>query len=190
MLSKDETMTITYRRDLYKLLEYYSLPKVAAEIGVAEGYFSRNMLEWDLDLLYCVDNWGHIPDVKGDGNQPEIWHSKNEAAALKRVQPWIDQNKCVVLKGLSRHMAKRVPDRVLGLLYLDGNHSFEGVTEDLQIWYDKVVPGGIVAGHDFLNDAYGVQDAVFTFSARIGETVHLINENKPEDAGFWFRKKE
>ena len=34
------TIEIKYRRDLGKLLDYFVLPRKAAEVGVAEGRFS------------------------------------------------------------------------------------------------------------------------------------------------------
>lgn len=180
-------MEITYRRNLYKLLQHYELPHIVAEIRVAEGLFSRDMLEWGIELLFCVDNWGHIPGTKGDGNNPTEWHERNRQQAMERLKPWDEKDKVIYLQGFSREMCQRVNDGILGLLYLDGDHSYDGVMQDLKSWYEKVAPGGIIAGHDFINANYGVADAVQDFC---GERlkIHLINEDKPEDAGFWFQK--
>lgn len=180
-------MEIRYRRLLNKLLTLYELPMIAAEIGVAEGLFSRDMLTWGLDLLYCVDNWAHIPHVKGDGNSGDDWHSENEWRAKWLLEKWHKEEKVIYLKGLSVDMASRVPDDQLGLLYLDADHSYAGVKSDLNAWYEKVIPGGIIAGHDYLNPSYGVKDAIQEFCKNRFD-VHVMNEDKKEDAGFWFRK--
>lgn len=181
-------MQINYRRELYRLLKEYDLPKIVAEIGVAEGLFSRDMLKWGLDLLYCVDNWATIENVKGDGNSSQEWHDKNYENAKALMKPWDDAGKVVWLKGLSHEIATEMPDYSLGMLYLDADHSLEGVTDDLNNWFRKVIPGGIVAGHDYLNTAYGVKEAVYRFCFK-KYLVHLIPEDKAEDAGFWFRTK-
>lgn len=156
-----------------------------AELGVAEGYFSRDMLNWGLEDLYCVDAWEHMPLAKGDGHNLQEWHDQNLDATFKRLEGFAG----VVhfLRGKTHSMASEVPDLSLGLLYLDADHSYEGVMQDLEYWYGKVVPGGIIAGHDYLSPQYGVKRAVNDF-CRGRNTVFTIEEDKPEDAGFWFQK--
>jgi hypothetical protein len=178
-------MEINYRRDIWKLLDNYCLPLVAAEIGVAEGLFSADMLGWGLNKLYCVDNWEHIPDTKGDGNNSQEWHVSNMTRAKERMQEWDKEGMVVFLKGMSTEMCQQVPDNSLGLLYLDGDHSYDGVRNDLTHWFAKVAPRGIIAGHDYLSPQYGVKEAVETF-CRDRFEIHLIPEDKEEDAGFWF----
>lgn len=173
---------ITYRSELHKIIDL-SLP--AAEVGVAEGLFSRDILSWGVSFLYMVDNWGRIPGAFGDGDSPQEWHDKNYSDAVNRVLPW--QEKVKVLKGLSVEMAKLVPDESLGLVYLDACHTYECVTADLEAWLPKLVPGGIMAGHDYLMPEYGVKEAVNDF-AKSKYKVHLIPENQKKDAGFWFKK--
>jgi hypothetical protein len=173
---------IKYRSELHKIIDL-SLP--AAEIGVAEGLFSRDMLQWGVSLLYMVDNWGRIPGAFGDGDSPQEWHDKNYSHALELVSPW--QDKVKVLKGLSVEMSKLVPDESLGLVYLDACHTYECVTADLEAWLPKIVPGGIMAGHDYLMPEYGVKEAVNDY-AKSKYKVHLIPENQKKDAGFWFKK--
>lgn len=169
-------MDIRYRLELIKLMD--DLPKVAAEIGVAEGRFSVDMLRWGLDRLYLVDAWRTIDGI-GDGRSPQDWHDANYGEAKKKMEEFGDR--AVILRGLSVEMAKQVPDNSLGLLYIDADHSYTGVKEDLRAWMPKVVNGGIIAGHDYFNFA-GVKRAVEKYKP------HILNENKAEDAGYWFVK--
>ena len=37
----------------------------------------------------------------------------------------------------------------LDFVYIDANHNYECVKEDIEHWYPKVKVGGIIAGHDF-----------------------------------------
>lgn len=181
-------MEIRYRRDLINLLRSFKLPLEVAEIGVAEGLFSRDMLEWGIDRLYCIDSYRQIEGVTGDGGYENAWHERNSTKAKELLRPWM--GKVTWLEGLSSEMAEYVPNESLGLLYLDGDHSFEGVTKDLEKYYKKVVWGGIVAGHDYLNNAYGVREAAIEFCAKYKHEINLIQENKREDAGFWFQKEK
>lgn len=165
---------------------------MAAEIGVAEGNFSEDMLRWKLDgypavtKLYMVDRWRMVDTQKGDAAFPQEWHDKNLAQVYERMRPY--GQRAVILRGDSTEMAHQVDDQSLTLLYIDGDHSYDGVTADLLFWTPKVKPGGIVALHDYENEAYGVKQAVQDF-CRGKFTVHVLEEDKPQDAGCWFAIK-
>jgi len=179
-------MDIKYRQQLGELCKHFDMLTDAAEIGVAEGNFSKDILNMGFERLYMVDNWATIEGVKGDGNFEQEWHDKNFARAKEQTEPFFD--KVVILRGLSAKMSEAVPDESLGLVYLDAGHDYSSVWFDLKHWYPKLKKGGIMAGHDFVNPAYGVADAVADFVKSRNIEVHLIAEDKNEDAGFWFRK--
>lgn len=170
------------RTDLKDIIDL-SLP--AAEIGVAEGLFSRDILTWGVSKLYMVDLWGHQPNVLGDGNSTQEWHDINYENAMRLIYPF--REKTVILRGLSVEMAKYVPDESLGFLYLDAAHDYDNVLKDLQHWVPKVVRGGVIAGHDYLNPAYGVKEAVRAFTKN-NYSVHEIPDISKLHAGFWFKK--
>ena len=48
--------------------------------------------------------------------------------------------------------AARVWSTPLGLLFIDGGHSFEAAETDYREWADKVAPSGILAIHDLFPD--------------------------------------
>lgn len=176
---------IQYRRDLPKLMKELGIPLIGAELGVAEGYFSNDLLENGLEKLYMVDAWATLPG-RGDGASPQEWHDANFKKALARVAKHGDN--AIILRGTTVEMSQLVADGSLGLVYLDAGHWYADVMADLQAWVPKVRTGGVVAGHDYLSFQYGVHQAVQDFT--IGKfEVHTIKENKPEDAGFMFIKK-
>lgn len=177
-------MKIRYRRDLWKLIEEKGLVGLdAVEIGVAEGYFSADMLSWPVNFprVYMVDRWRSVPSQKGDASNPQEWHDKNLQAATERVRPYGER--AIPLRGDSKEMAKLVPNLSLALVYIDGDHSFDGVVTDIEAWLPKLVRGGVMAFHDYLNPSYGVHSAVNTFAEGLGLAVVTLPEDKPEDAG-------
>lgn len=156
---------------------------VVAEIGVAEGLFSRDILrDWKVSKLYSVDNWGKINGQTGDGGFENDWHNKN----FQNVQALLTEfgDRSVILRGISWEMAAQVPDNSLDLVYIDCCHTYECVKKDLQAWAPKVKKGGIIAGHDINNKMYGVRQAVDEFT---GGKWKLIPEHGP-DASFYFVK--
>ena len=60
-------------------------------------------------------------------------------------------------------------DNSIDFLFVDGNHEYEYVLEDLRNYYPKVKPGGIICGDDYFMSAKDngrkmVQEAVEEFS--------------------------
>jgi hypothetical protein len=51
----------------------------------------------------------------------------------------------------------------------------------------KVVNGGIIAGHDYLGYE-SVQNAVDLFCMSFGFELHIVPDEEPAMASFWFRK--
>lgn len=181
-------MEIKYRRELNKLLWHLELKGNTAEIGCAEGFFSADILQWGIGHHFMVDNWGTIPHISGDGNNPQEWHDKNYTDAMNRVLPEFSE-RVTVLRGMSVEMTRYVPDNSVALVYVDCDHTYEGVKADIKAWYPKLITGGVMAFHDYENTAYGVKPAVNEFAEANGLEVHFIAEDKPEDAGAWFQKK-
>lgn len=156
---------------------------VVAEIGTAEGLFSRDILKyWKASKLYSVDNWGKIEGQTGDGGSENEWHENNYRNVLSLLKEFGD--KSVILRGISWEMAKHVPDESLDCVYIDCCHEYGCVKNDLAAWVPRVKKGGIVAGHDVANNMYGVKQAVDEFT---GGKWTLIPE-QGHDASFYFIK--
>lgn len=179
-------MILKYRRDLPKLMQELGLPMVGVEVGTAEAFHSNDLLEAGLEKLFSVDTWATIPGQKGDGGFDQAWHDANYAKAIARLAKHGDRS--VILRGMSEAMSIRVPDNSLGLVYLDGDHSYEGVFKDLSVWIHKAVYGGVIALHDYKSRQYQVFEAVRDFTNGKYK-VHVIDEDKPEDAGAYFLNK-
>jgi hypothetical protein len=178
-------MQIQYRQQLNELIEYFKLPKVVCEAGCAEGHFTKDILKWDFDKLYLIDNWANIPGQSGDGGYPDSWHQNNYRQILEKVRPFGDR--VTVLKGLTTNMAQYIPDKSIGILYVDACHEEMCVKSDLEVYFPKVVDGGIISCHDFLNLSYGVNKAVKEFCAGRFE-INLIPDEEEAMASCWFRK--
>lgn len=119
--------------------------KRGAEIGVERGLYAEELCKAIPKLeLYAVDAWEayagyreHVSQEKLD----DLW-----AEAIQRLTPYGVN----VWKMFSRDAAQCFNERELDFVYLDGNHAFFHLTQDLQLWSEKVKARGIVAGHDFI----------------------------------------
>jgi hypothetical protein len=181
-------MQIKNRGELIKLIEYFSLPKVAVEVGVAEGRFSRQLFDSGFDILYLVDLWEEIPFIDGCASFSNEWHDENYRTVLDIMKDGIAQEKVVALKGFSHKMAPFVSDNSCGLVYIDADHSYQGTKSDIKVWWSKLAPGGIMAFHDYANPDYGVNRAVIEFVQGEHNVNRIEEDGRIENIGAWIRK--
>jgi len=66
----------------------------------------------------------------------------------------------------SKEYSKKIKDKSLDVVYIDGNHSYESVSEDLELWYEKIKCGGFLCGHDYNENHDSVVHAVDRFVQR------------------------
>ncbi len=168
---KPDDEQIAGRGDLGMLLTERGLLGNAAEIGVASGCYSREMLQWGMETVLMVDPW--------EG----IWEQDYQEAA-DNVREFGDR--AIIRKTTSVEAAKDVADLSLDFCYIDADH-VAGIETDLAAWWPKLRRGGIIAGHDYLNSVYDVNRAVTEFAATHGLHVNLIIEHQ-DDASFWIEK--
>jgi hypothetical protein len=125
---------------------FYELKfKVGVEIGVERALYSKILFDANPNLhLYCIDPWlaykeytDHIRQSKIDGFY-EI--------AKQNLDPYNH----TIIKKFSMDAVKDFSDNSLDFVYIDGNHRYENVVEDIVYWSKKVRPGGIISGHDFI----------------------------------------
>jgi hypothetical protein len=117
---------------------------VGAEIGVWKGHFSEVLLKANPGLhMYCVDPWVSY--------KAYIDHTRHDliAGAYEEAQKRLSQYPATIIRKFSVDAANDLPDGSLDFVYIDGNHSFQDVVNDLCVWSKKVRVGGIISGHDY-----------------------------------------
>ncbi len=122
----------------------FTIVEIGSFAGVSSDLFARYCKK-----LYCIDAWG---DNMG------IEHDKMVKAELMFDEVWAAHSNIEAIQGLSCDIAPQFNDQSLDMVYIDGNHSYESVKEDIRLWMPKVKPGGWVTGHDMI--LMSVQHAV------------------------------
>lgn len=129
-------------RDLPNLFNELGF-RVGAEVGVFRGLYSKCLLERVPGLkLFGVDTWSYYYGYK-DYKNDELKEAYEEAKEN------IKGHDCLLIKGKSREVVEQFEDESLDFVYIDANHSYEYVVEDIALWSKKVKKGGIVSGHDY-----------------------------------------
>ena len=143
------------KRHANRLAMLAKMPKggVAAEVGVWNGAFSQAILDvTEPRSLTLIDPWDLLA-----GQASETWtHEKHEDARAMRemYDSVVDRNASNpavdIRKGFSAEVLETFPDNHFDWVYIDGNHLYDFVRRDVEISFDKVRPGGCIAGDDFL----------------------------------------
>lgn len=159
------------RIDLLKLLPSQG---VVAEIGVAEGEFSRLILSSSSPhQLHLIDPWEHQAriDYQGDtyGNPPASEQEGRFEMVSKEFDSEINHGRVVLHRTYSTLAAESFKEHMFDWIYIDGLHSKEGVSADLNAFQNKMKPDGLILGHDYTNHppamkaGFGVVEAVNEF---------------------------
>ena len=173
------------RVDFAPLLLELGLTGYAAEIGVAEGYFSFFLLDHWPGMVYLIDPWA-IQDVPGYSVHGEM----DQEARFQRVSKTAERyhGRAQLLRDTSATAAPKFKDEDMDFVYIDANHTLESTKEDIGLWWPKVKPGGILAGHDYLAGEihgvhYGVKTAVDEF---VSKNPSMLRVTEEKDWPSWF----
>jgi predicted O-methyltransferase YrrM len=87
-----------------------------------------------------------------------------------------------ILPQLSTIAARSFPDNSCSFVFLDADHEYSSVKEDLEAWVPKVKPGGIIAGHDYEDPLWpGVAKAVNEKCSKVEKRGNswMVRKEKP-----------
>jgi hypothetical protein len=157
------------RGEIPHILNARGLAGAGAEIGVKLGQFSEYLLDhWAGRLLYSVDPWREFgrEEYHDDDNVGQQQQDRNYEITVARLARFGARSK--ILRMTSEEAARQIADESLDFVYLDARHDYASVKEDIEFWYPKVKPGGVLAGHDYLegmigDTIFGVKPAVDQF---------------------------
>ena len=118
------------------------------EIGASYGMNAISMLKnLDIAKLYLVDPYEVYDELeKVRGTQIQEFHDDTYRLMVENLRPYM--NRVEIIKEYSENAADKIENE-LDFVYIDGNHSYEYVKKDLELYYPKVKKGGLVAGHDY-----------------------------------------
>lgn len=166
------------------------------EVGVQHGNFAHIMLNtWkNLRSYVAIDPW-------------KAWPSTVYYDIANNVQSIQDQiflhflldiekygERVSVLRMESLEAATVIAEESIDVIYLDAMHHYYAVKSDLEAWWPKVKPGGILSGHDYVLDVmhstiFSAKPAVEEFARRHGLIVLYTNDDNRPAYPTWFLYK-
>lgn len=129
--------------------------KRVLEVGTAYGYSGITMLTGGAEELWTVDP--HVTHDSLGAFQANV----DAAGFTMRVKTIVGTSRqCTALRGKNSSLG--VPERYFGLVFIDGDHTREGVLHDVE-WARRLVKpfGAVIACHDYDEDTCpGVKQAL------------------------------
>jgi FkbM family methyltransferase len=176
---------LTTRNELPLVLNARGLFGCGVEIGVQRALYSAQLLAaWKGSHLISIDPWSEAPSQEyiDIANVAQAEHDRIYDEACRRLAPFGARS--TIWRQTSIEAAPRVPHHSLDFVYIDARHDYASVIEDLEAWFDKVRPGGILAGHDYIDGMFpagefGVKSAVDEFFSKRGIAVHATSNDGP-----------
>lgn len=179
------------------------------EVGTFKGEFSKQLLNLWKGKLYMIDVWRPLGDEYIDASNHANFEHGVYADAMDNIKGFEDRG--VMIRSSSTIGSGIFSDEGLDFVYIDANHAYDFVKEDIIKWWPKVKPGGWLCGHDYVkinwwedkhfhqngidkhiwsgdiyHGVFGVNPAVEEFCKETGNNCYITNEF----FGSWFVKKK
>ncbi len=157
--------------ELWKGLEIGAFMGESTHMFLSSGLFRGGFT--------VIDPWtGPMSDYGGDyltwGEVKDEFESNISFFANKDWSP------IHIMRAFSENVYNGIEDDSLDFIYIDGDHTYRGVKEDIKNYLPKLKKGGLIAGHDYeethfpevtkaVNELLGEPDKVFMDTSWIKE---------------------
>jgi len=200
--------------DRYTLLDSLPKSwKTGVEIGCWEAWYTCNMIMRTSMRVTTIDPWVTTPDYDSTNVEiSDVWQQNSDGCvtpharylmSLRNLQTqqadMLERTMTLkqaaldfrlykgyfeVWRGYSYDLCAYVPDNIVDFLYIDGEHNYEAVTQDMQQWWRTIKHGGIMAGHDYNEGNPGTRRSVDEFVEKHNLEFQITGINEAQgDAG-------
>jgi hypothetical protein len=136
-----------------------------AEIGVEYGAYTDIYFNDEYEI-HLIDMW----ETEGNDYYFSERPGQVERGYEKVLEKFGNKSNVKIIKMKSCEASKLYDDDYFDWIYIDADHSYDGVKKDIINWWPKLKKGGIFSGHDFdpsITDEnfekYGVEKAINEF---------------------------
>ena len=143
------------------------------EVGTFKGEFSRQIMDAWTGTLYMVDVWKGLANEEylDASNHSNFGEGFVYGEAIKSISGYEDR--AIMIRANSESASSIFEDGSLDFVYIDANHAYDYVAQDIVLWYPKIKPGGYLCGHDYIAIEWS-EDPNF---AENGKDKHIYNRD-------------
>ena len=164
-------------------------PLLGAEVGVWFGVNADIILQTMPNVsLHLIDSWDMGGGTTMQGRPLRDWE-----AAYRAAQGVADRypDRTRLIRAFSVDAARCAADGSLDFVFIDADHGYDGIRDDVRLWWPKIRIGGLFSGHDYRHHKnktgeFGVKRAVDEFAIECGHVVRLTRGS----VWYWIKEKE
>lgn len=130
------------------------------ELGVFDGknlfYLAK---KFPNTQFIGIDLWQYFPTNRINRfplNSQEEWDDLY-SSLLKQSE---ELNNLYLIRGYSSNESNSFQDGTVDFVFIDANHDYQFVKDDILAWLPKISKNGLIGGHDYCLDWLGVIKAV------------------------------
>lgn len=166
---------------LYEAARKIQSPNVIVEIGSwkgkSTGCLGKGSKDGGQAAIYAIDPHTGSPEHHRMFGKVDTWEEFNKNIGNLGVRDFVQP-----IRSTSSNAAPNF-NTPIGLLFIDGAHGLEEVKLDFQLWFPKVINGGIIAFHD---SWHSIGPLVVSSKALL--TSLEVSDPKVVDSITWFKK--
>jgi predicted O-methyltransferase YrrM len=149
---------------------------ITVEFGCFLGRSTRAIADNTPGIVYAVDPWNGLY-FKDDNKPIDLFHINDYTQFKENLADHISVSKVIPMRLYSWEFPFKAGS--VDFVFIDGDHRFEYVVEDIKLAERLVKPGGMIAGHDYTHQDWpGVKKAVDLAYNKVGRV----------DSIWWIRK--
>ncbi len=149
--------------------------EVGSWLGKSSSYMAVEIFNKKKNIeFFCVDTW--------EGSSTESLHQNHELCVSKKLYDQfllnIEPVKEIIkpIRNFSVEASKLFLDETLDFCFIDADHRYENVLQDLLHWFPKIKAGGTFGGHDYNSNWPGVMKAVDEFVSNNNLILNIHSE--------------
>jgi len=180
--------------NIKRLLTQLGLEKklTIVEIGVHGGgslLLTYDLIENTNSVIIGIDCWEKITEIGINGIENDFWseeslgrflslHKENRILLEKIISNYDNKNQIKLIQGFSNDnkILEQFEENSIDLLYIDGDHSFDGCYSDIKNWFPKVKKNGFILNDDFTWS--DVNKAVYKFCNELNIKNLVVDGNQ------------
>tara|TARA_B100001564_G_scaffold356699_1_gene371422 strand:+ start:231 stop:911 length:681 start_codon:yes stop_codon:yes gene_type:complete len=185
-LEKKNISNLKIKLNRLEILKELKKGSICAELGVAYGEFSDQVLETvKPKLLVLVDSYPNKGNFVDEGNLKYI---------EKKYQKLVNEKKIQIINKDSIEAASMFKENFFDWIYIDTTHSYHQTLGELRAWKNKIKSDGYILGHDYImgnwidDIKYGVQEAVHQFCVEENWEIVYLTARIGENTSFGIKK--
>lgn len=185
-LEKKNISNLKIKLNRLEILKELKKGSICAELGVAYGEFSDQILEIvKPELLVLVDSYPNKGNFVDEGNLKYI---------EKKYQKLVEEKKIQIINEDSVKAASMFKENFFDWIYIDTTHSYHQTLGELRAWKNKIKSDGYILGHDYImgnwidDIKYGVQEAVHQFCVEENWEIVYLTARIGENTSFGIKK--